>query len=490
LEEIRVRFAPSPTGPLHIGGARSALFNFLYAKGAGGKFIIRIEDTDLERSSRESEENILDSLRWLGITWDEGPDKGGPYGPYRQTERLGLYQEYTQKLLEQGKAYYCYCSEEELEAERQEQMARGETPRYSGKCCKLSPAERTKLEEEGRKPVIRFRVPENRDIIIDDLVRGQVVFESNGIGDFVIVKSDGIPTYNYAVVIDDTNMKISHVIRAEEHLSNTPRQVLLYEALGFKVPLFAHISLILGKDRSKMSKRHGATSVVQYKELGYLPEAVVNFLALLGWSPVGEEEIFSMEELKDEFSLERVAKNPAVFDMDKLRWINGIYIRKTPVERLAALALPFLQKAGCVSASPTPAELNWTQLVVTALQEKLSTLSEIEEHMGILAGETVEIENEEAAAILKEETFPLVLKTFREKLMSLPELTPDAVKPLLKAITKELKLGGKQVYMPLRIALTGQMHGPELFYLIPILGKELCLKRIHNVTSQAGISID
>ncbi|MFZ5753664.1 MAG: glutamate--tRNA ligase [Bacillota bacterium] len=490
MEEIRVRFAPSPTGPLHIGGARSALFNFLYAKGAGGKFIIRIEDTDLERSSRESEENILDSLRWLGITWDEGPDNGGPYGPYRQTERLGLYQEYTQKLLEQGKAYYCYCSEEELEAERQEQMARGETPRYSGKCCKLSPAERTKLEEEGRKPVIRFRVPENRDIIINDLVRGQVVFESNGIGDFVIVKSDGIPTYNYAVVIDDTTMKISHVIRAEEHLSNTPRQVLLYEALGFKVPFFAHISLILGKDRSKMSKRHGATSVVQYKELGYLPEAVVNFLALLGWSPVGEEEIFSMEELKEQFALERVAKNPAVFDMDKLRWINGIYIRKTPVERLATLALPFLQKAGYVSASPTPAELNWTQLVVAALQEKLSTLSEIVDHMDILAGETVQIENEEAAQILKEETFPLVIKTFREKIMSLPELTPDVVKPLLKAITKELKLGGKQVYMPIRIALTGQMHGPELFYLIPILGKELSLKRIHSVTSQAGISID
>ncbi len=490
MEEIRVRFAPSPTGPLHIGGARSALFNFLFAKGTGGKFIIRIEDTDLERSSRESEENILDSLRWLGITWDEGPDKGGSYGPYRQTERLGLYQEYTQKLLEQGKAYYCYCSEEELEAERQEQMARGETPRYSGKCCRLSPAERARLEEEGRKPVIRFRVPENREIIIDDLVRGQVVFESNGIGDFVIVKSDGIPTYNYAVVIDDTTMKISHVIRAEEHLSNTPRQVLLYEALGFKVPFFAHISLILGKDRSKMSKRHGATSVVQYKELGYLPEAVVNFLALLGWSPIGEEEIFSMEELKEQFSLERVAKNPAVFDMDKLRWINGIYIRKTPVERLALLALPFLQKAGYVSSSPTPAELNWTQLVVAALQEKLSTLSEIVDHMGILAGENVVIENEEAVEILKEETFPLVIKAFREKLMSLPELTPDTVKPLLKAITKELKLGGKQVYMPLRIALTGQMHGPELFYLIPILGKELSLKRIHNVTSQVGINID
>jgi nondiscriminating glutamyl-tRNA synthetase len=358
MKEIRVRFAPSPTGPLHIGGARSALFNFLLAKKLGGKFILRIEDTDRERSSRESEVNIYESLKWLGMNWDEGPDVGGAYGPYRQMERLDIYQEYTQKLLAEGKAYYCYCSEEELEKERQEALAQGGSPQYSGKCRLLSAEGREKYEAEGRKPVVRFRVPEDKEIVINDLVRGEVAFQSEEVGDFIIVKSDGIPTYNYAVVIDDALMKISHVIRAEEHLSNTPRQILLYEALGFEIPQFAHISLILGKDRSKMSKRHGATSVVQYKEEGYLPEAVVNFLALLGWAPEGEAEIFSLEELIKEFSLERVAKNPAVFDMEKLRWINGIYLRECSLDKLTELALPYLIKAGYVAEKPSPEEQN------------------------------------------------------------------------------------------------------------------------------------
>lgn len=488
-QEIRVRFAPSPTGPLHIGGARSALFNFLFARRMGGRFILRIEDTDLERSSRESEHNILESLKWLGLSWDEGPDVGGPYGPYRQMERLPFYREMTEKLLSAGKAYRCYCSEEELEAQRQEFMAKGELPRYSGKCYHLSPEERKQCEEEGREAVIRFHVPENRDIIIHDLVRGDVVFESSGIGDFIIVKSDGIPTYNYAVVVDDALMKISHVIRAEEHLSNTPRQILLYEALGLEAPRFAHISLILGSDRSKMSKRHGATSVVQYKQMGYLPEAVVNFLALLGWSPGSEEEIFGMDELIEQFSLDRVAKNPAVFDMDKLRWLNGVYIRRSPVPELTELALPHLQAAGYITAKPTEQEKQWAALVVLALQEKFSTVSEIIDHMDILEGEDVVFESEEAAAMLREETFPAVLRAFREKIAQLPALTPENVKALLKDLTKELKLGGKQVYMPVRIALTGRMHGPELFYIIPILGKELVGRRLVKTAQQAGVKI-
>jgi len=346
MEEIRVRFAPSPTGPLHIGGARSALFNYLLARRNKGKFILRIEDTDLERSSRESERNILDSLKWLGIDWDEGPDVGGPYGPYRQTERLEKYREFAERLLQAGQAYYCYCTEEEIEARRQEFISRGELPRYNGRCSNLTEEERQEFIKQGRKPAVRFRVPHDQEIVINDLVRGQVTFESNGIGDFVIVKSDGIPTYNFAVVVDDYLMKISHVIRAEEHLSNTPRQVLLYRALGLPEPQFAHISLILGEDRSKMSKRHGATSVIQYQELGYLPEALVNFLALLGWSPEGEEEILSKEDLIMKFSLDRVAKNPAVFDQEKLYWLNGMYIRQSSMERLLGLALPLLQKAG------------------------------------------------------------------------------------------------------------------------------------------------
>jgi nondiscriminating glutamyl-tRNA synthetase len=478
---MRLRFAPSPTGPLHIGGARSALFNYLLAKKTGGKLILRIEDTDLARSSRESEQNIAESLKWLGISWDEGPDVGGPYGPYRQMERLEIYRQYTELLLEKGYAYYCYCSEEELEQERQEALAKGAAVKYSGKCFALTAEERAKLEAEGRKPVIRFHVPPNQEIVLDDLVRGRVVFNSEEIGDFVIVKSDGIPTYNYAVVIDDSLMKISHVIRAEEHLSNTPRQALLYQALGFPMPQFAHISLILGKDHTKMSKRHGATSVVQYKEEGYLPEAVVNFLALLGWAPEGEEEIFSLEKLIVEFSLERVAKNPAVFDLEKLRWINGMYIRNITIKKLVELGLPFMQKAGYVSETPSPEEMKWMELVMTALQERLSTIKEVAEQVKILLGEEVTIENEEAAAVLKEETAPLVISTFREKLLDLEEITPETIKALLKSLTKELKLGGKLVYMPIRVALTGQMHGPDLYLIIAILGKELVVRRLEKI---------
>lgn len=489
MEEIRVRFAPSPTGPLHIGGARSALFNYLFARGTGGKLILRIEDTDLERSSRESEINILNSLKWLGMDWDEGPDVGGPYGPYRQTERLELYQQFTDKLISSGLAYYCYCSEEELEAQRQEFMSKGELPRYNGRCHSLSAEEKQKLAEEGRKPVVRFRVPTDQDIIINDLVRGQVVFESNGIGDFVIVKSDGIPTYNFAVVVDDSLMKISHVIRAEEHLSNTPRQVLLYQGLGLPEPQFAHISLILGEDRSKMSKRHGATSVVQYQKLGYLPEAIINFLALLGWSPAGEQEIFTKEELFKEFSLERVAKNPAIFDQEKLRWINGMYIRQSSPERLMEITLPFMQKAGFISDNPSIDQLKWAGMAIAALQERLTVIGEIGEQIKLLLGEEVSLENDEAGAVLREETFPLVINTFLEKIQALPELEPDIIKGLLKALAKELKLGGKQVYMPIRIALTGQMHGPELFYIIPILGKELLIKRIKRTTELAGVTL-
>lgn len=329
-EQIRVRFAPSPTGPFHIGGARSALFNWLLAKKyTDGKFVLRIEDTDRVRSTKESEENIKAALKWLGLDWNEGIDVGGEYGPYRQTERLDIYKKFTDKLLAEGKAYYCYCTEEEIEAERQALRAQNKMPLYGGHCRNLTPEQIAKYEAEGRKPVIRFRTPCDQSVKFDDMVRGKMSFDSNGIGDFVIVKADGIPVYNYAVVIDDALMHITHVIRAEEHLSNTPRQVVLYEALGFPVPKFGHISLILGKDHTKMSKRHGATSVEQYKNLGYLPEAIVNFLALLGWAPQSEQEIFSIDELIKEFSMDHVAKNPAVFDIDKLNWINAQYMKKS-----------------------------------------------------------------------------------------------------------------------------------------------------------------
>lgn len=479
--EFRVRFAPSPTGPFHIGGARSALFNWLLAKKQGGSLILRIEDTDLERSSRESEENIKAALRWLGIVWDEGIDAGGAYGPYRQTERLALYQQYTDQLVSEGKAYYCYCSEDELEAERQELSAKGETPRYLGRCRHLSEVQKQQFIAEGRRPTVRFYVPEHQQIVFSDLVRGVVSFESDGIGDFVIVKSDGIPVYNYAVVLDDALMHISHVIRAEEHLSNTPRQILLYQALGFKTPEFGHISLILGKDRTKMSKRHGATSVDQYRNLGYLPEAIVNFLALLGWAPAGEQELFTGEELIEQFSMDRVAKNPAVFDIDKLNWINAQYIKKLPPDQLLALTLPHLIKAGYVSEGDlTPEKKAWLEMVVWAVREQLSFGAQIVDHVGIFFSDEFEFESQEAKNILLDPDIPQVMDAFRAKLAAIETLDIPATQVLMKSIAKELKLPNKKVFMPIRVALTGQMHGPELFSLAPVLGKERSLKRLER----------
>ena len=481
MERIKVRFAPSPTGPLHIGGARSALFNWLIARKLGGTVLLRIEDTDRERSSRESEDNILKALEWLGIDWDEGIVKGGAYGPYRQTERLAIYDKIVARLLAQGNAYHCYCSEEDLEAEREVCLARGEVPMYSGKCRNITSDDRVAYESKGVRPVIRFRVPADMVITVKDLVRGEVSFESNGIGDFVIVKSDGIPTYNFAVVADDAAMGITHVIRGEEHLSNTPRQIMLYHALDWELPQFAHVSLILGKDRSKMSKRHGSTAVEQYQAKGYLPEAVINFLALLGWSPVGEQEIFSIKELIQEFSLDRVAKNPAVFDLDKLNHINAHYLKQKTTEELVTLAIPFLREAGYIKEGElTNEEYQKLQWVIEATREYLSYMAQIVQHIDVFFKDDLDFASEEAKAVLVEEQVPDVLSVFEEKIAETQELNPENVKMLLKGLTKELGLGGKKVYMPIRVALSGQQHGPEMHYMIPILGHEGIKKRIKH----------
>ncbi|MDO0823665.1 glutamate--tRNA ligase [Desulfosporosinus nitroreducens] len=477
--KIRVRFAPSPTGPLHIGGARSALFNYLWARKNKGTFIVRSEDTDLERSSRESEHNILEALRWLNIQWDEGIEVGGEHGPYRQTDRLELYREYTDKLLASGHAYYCYCTEDELEQERQALTSKGETPRYLGKCRQLSAEQRAALELEGRKPVVRFRVPDGQAIHIPDQVRGDVVFESNGIGDYVIVKSDGIPTYNFAVVVDDISMAITHVIRGEEHLSNTPRQVLIYEALGSPTPKFAHISLILNTEGGKMSKRDGDTAVIDYQQKGYLPEAIVNFIALLGWAPSGEEEFYTLDELTNVFSLDRVSKSPAVFDRHKLDYINTHYIKESSAERLAELALPYIDELGILPYEERSAEQQqWLISFINAISEKISHLSEVKDFIHYFHGD-IPLEPEgEALEVLKGEQVPSVLASFREKVQGTELLSGETVKVLLKQMTKELKLGGKFVYMPVRVALTGQMHGPELYDIIPLLGLKNVLGRI------------
>lgn len=456
------------------------MFNWLFARRYGGVFIVRIEDTDLERSSRRSEENILDALRWLGLDWDEGVRAGGAYGPYRQTERLGIYQEYADLLLKKGFAYYCYCSEEELAADREKMMAEGKTPKYNGRCRSLTPDDRACLEAEGRRPVIRFHVSSKKAIHISDLVRGDVFFECSDIGDFIIVKSDGIPTYNFAVVVDDHTMAISHVIRAEEHLSNTPRQILLFDALGWKTPEFAHVSLILGKDRSKMSKRHGATSIEQYREKGYLPEAMVNFLALLGWSPGGEEEVLAPDELKEQFSLERVAKSPAVFDLDKLNWLNGHYIRKAPLEQLVILAMPFMEKAGYITTPPPPEINEQVGMMVDSVRKHLSYMEEVTGHTKIFFESKVEIEGSEAKEIMSGEQVPDVLTAMMQKVASGSHLTQAGAKAILKETGKTLGLKGKQVFMPVRVALTGSIHGPDLDKIIAILGKDKVTQRLSD----------
>lgn len=480
MEKMRVRFAPSPTGPFHIGGARSALFNWLLAKKTGGSFVLRIEDTDLERSTQESEDNICAALKWLGITWDEGVDVGGPYAPYKQTQRLDTYTKYAEQLVAEGKAYYCYCSDEELAAQRQALIDRNETPMYTGGCHELTPQEQKKLLAEGRKPTVRFRVPTNQDIVIQDMVRGLVTFDSNGVGDFVIVKSDGIPTYNYAVVIDDYLMHITHVIRAEEHLSNTPRQVLLYQALGWELPTFGHISLILGKDRTKMSKRHGATSVEQYKNLGYLPEALVNFLALLGWSPSGEREIFSAQELIQEFSMENVAKNPAVFDVDKLNYINEQYIRALGEDRYFELCLPYLQAAGYTHGC----DLVWLKELVALTKERVPYLSKVTDEVRFFFEEDFGFENEDAHSILQEETAKGVIDIFSRIIKEAEILDTAAVQTALKATVKESKLKGAKVYMPVRVALTGNMHGPDLAKIVSLFGADKCIARMNQMLAK------
>ena len=488
MSKMKVRFAPSPTGPFHIGGARSALFNWLLARREGGTFLLRIEDTDLVRSTRESEENIKAALKWLGMDWDEGIDVGGDNGPYRQTERLDIYKEVTDRLIAEGKAYYCYCTEEELEAERQAQLARGETPRYNGHCRHLTEEQRAAYEAEGRKPTVRLRVPLNETVAFDDMVRGHVSFESNGIGDFVIVKSDGIPVYNYAVVIDDHTMEVTHVIRAEEHLSNTPRQIVIYNALGWDVPTFGHISLIMGKDGKKMSKRHGATSVEQYKNLGYLPEAINNFLALMGWAPEGEQELFTTEELIQNFSMDRVAKNPAVFDIDKLNWINFNYMKKLTDEELYALCLPSLQEAGYASAQPDEAEKARLTMLCVCLKDHISYGAQIKEEAAMFFTDSISIDEEhrdDIKAVLAEESCPTVLAAFSDKLKAMDEVTPEQVKAAIKAIMKETKLKGKFVFMPIRVAITGQMHGPDLNYIVPLLGRDTVLARLASVDTLA-----
>ncbi|MGN7858788.1 MULTISPECIES: glutamate--tRNA ligase [Bacillus] len=480
--EVRVRYAPSPTGHLHIGNARTALFNYLFARSQGGKFIIRIEDTDQKRNVEGGEESQLRHLQWLGIDWDESIDKDGGYGPYRQSERNDIYKKYYDELLAKDLAYKCYCTAEELEEEREAQIARSEMPRYSGKCSHLSKEEEDKLIAEGREPSIRFRVPKGEIIKFDDMVKGDISFETDGIGDFVIVKKDGTPTYNFAVAVDDHLMKMTHILRGEDHISNTPKQIMVFNAFGWDVPLFGHMTLIVNENRKKLSKRDESIIqfIEQYKNLGYLPEALFNFIALLGWSPVGEEELFTKEQFIDIFDVNRLSKSPALFDMHKLKWVNNQYVKALDLDQVVALTLPHLQKAGKVSEQLTEEENTWVRKLISLYHEQLSYGAEIVELTELFFKEQIEY-NQEAKEVLAEEQVPEVMASFAGQLERLESFTPDEIKAAIKAVQKETGHKGKKLFMPIRVAVTGQTHGPELPQSIELLGKETVLNRIKQI---------
>jgi glutamyl-tRNA synthetase len=474
----RVRFAPSPTGHLHIGGARTALFNWLFARHTGGTFILRIEDTDTARSTAESEKAVLQDLEWLGLSWDEGPGAGGDRGPYRQSERREIYREQAERLLEEGKAFRCYCTDGELEAKRKDALARGLVPQYDGTCRGISPEDEERLRSEGRPPVVRLYGP-TEDIAFEDLVRGAVEFGKDMLGDFVIMRSDGRPTYNFAVVVDDALMDISHVIRAEEHLSNTMRQILVYRALGFEPPTFVHVSLIVDKDRSKLSKRRGATSVAEFREQGFLPGGIVNYLALLGWSHPEAAEILTREQLVGAFELDRVSPSPAAFDEDKLSWVNAHHIREEPLERVADLARPFAEGAGFVEADAA----RFAQMV-DLVRDGIERLSDIPDEIAIFFEDGLEFETEARDWVEGEVGARVVQALHSAVERETAALAPETFKSILKGVGKELGVKGKDLFMPARAALTGRTHGPALGDVAATLGRELALARLSSAAGK------
>jgi nondiscriminating glutamyl-tRNA synthetase len=474
----RVRFAPSPTGELHVGNARTALFNWLFARHCEGDFVLRIEDTDRERTSIVHEEGILNELKWLSLSWDEGPDKGGPYGPYRQSERLSNYKIYLDALSEKNMVYPCYCSEEELEADRSALRSRGMMPRYTGRCRGLSASDRVKLEKQGRKPTFRFRV-DGGTLQFHDIIRGFMKFEREAIGDFIIVRSTGVPAYNFAVVVDDHLMEISHVIRGEDHLTNTALQLMLYETLGFDPPSFAHHALILGKDRAKLSKRHGSVSVRDFREKGILPHALVNYLSLLGASLGEGREVCSLEEIVRDFSLERAGRSGAVFDEDKLRWLNEIYMRHEDPGQLVDFMIPVLDNAGYNLASVDRQKLT---AIVDTIRFNMTTLLDAREYLDIFFDDRYGM-SQEAMAVLMSEDAGNVIRALRTILSGEKkdrELSYDHVIPILRKATG---LSGKKLFLPIRAALTGKVSGPELDRIFVLLGRDSCLMRLEKAAA-------
>lgn len=468
----------------------TAFFNWLFARQTGGTFVLRFEDTDRERSDPKYERIIYEEMRWLGLDWDEGPDVGGPYGPYRQTERLPLYADYARRLQESGQVYLCYCTPEDLDAEREAAQKEGRAYQYSGRCRNLTPSERRRLEEEGRPASLRFRVPEREIVVIDDVIRGRVEYPTDAIGDFIIVRPSGMPLYNFAVVVDDITMRISHVIRGEGHISNTPVQCLIYDALGVARPVFGHVGHILLPSREKMAKRAGNAYVGMYRDDGFLPEAVVNFMALLGWTPPDGREFLTLPEIVHQFSLERVTKAPSVFDPDKLRWMNANYIRGLDRRDLARRCLPFLKAAGLVAAgledgeaAPEPpagmlaADFGRVEWVVGLEQERIETLADIVPATEFFFRQSI-VYDEPAAKTLHGEGVRAALERVLEAYRQPIEWVPETLESVGRAVVAELNLPAKRVFQPIRAAVTGRLASPPLFDTMAALGRAVCLERL------------
>ena len=482
MEEVRVRIAPSPSGYLHIGTARTALFNYLFAKKNNGKFVLRIEDTDAERTSQEYIDNIFDSLKALGLNWDEGPDVGGPYGPYTQSERFDIYPKYIQQLLDSGFAYECFCTPEELEAEKEEATRNKKPYVYSKKCENLTEEEKAKLRAEGRKPAIRFNIAKAQKAFHDtsilefeDIVKGKLHMDTNLLGDFVIQKSNGAPTYNYAVVIDDMLMKISHVIRGEDHISNTYKQILIYEALGAKVPKFGHLGMILAPDRSKLSKRHGATAVSDFVKQGYLTDALINFVALLGWAPSDGEEIKPVEKIAEDFRIHEISSSNSIFEYDKLKWMNSHYIKMLSMDELKQRLMPYLEKYDLSQLT----DEQFTRMIEVT-REPLVLLSDITDAVSYFFGDSVEVEPQVQTDVLDTETSQEVLKTYLEQSKDW-EYTEENLHEKLEAFRgyfKEKGIKPKVTMWAIRAAVTGRTRGADMTAILAILGKEKVEKRI------------
>ncbi len=482
--EVRVRFAPSPTGDLHVGNIRTALFDWAYARHTGGKLIFRIEDTDTERVTDQYIKAAIETLKWLGLNWDEGPEVGGEYGPYLQSQRLDIYATWAQKFLDQKDAYHCYCSAEELEERRQVQMKNNQAPGYDGKCRELSDEQVEKFKQQGRKPVVRMRMPDG-ETVFTDAIRGEVKFEHKYVPDFVLARADGSPLYTLAVAVDDVLMKITHVLRGEDLLSSTPRQIRVYQAMGVKVeqyPVFAHLPFVMGQDNAKLSKRNGEVSIAWYREQGFLPEAICNYLALLGWSPGDDKENITMAELVELFTVERVNSSPARFDMKKLEAINGDKIRALTLDQFLDRALPFLINSKVISGQPNEIEVVKSALPI--IQERIVKLAEIPAMLSFLFAKDFKVSPEELNKI-SDEASQNILKVALSKVDSLTSWDHTSIEAVLRlALIDEMGLKPRVAFSALRIAVTGSHISPPLFESLQLLGKERSIERIKAVISK------